>query len=502
MNRFRVMKGRVLRILRSYFSSVQKSSTISFNRPMAHQTHVWPVLFTLFLVSSFVHPVHAEQATSPGSPLSGRQAPAEQDIQQRLEKVEKELERVKAEQEREKLELERLAEERKKSEARWETKFDLLRRDPQSRLESRKEGWLGFEGFETQVRFGGFLQVNLIHNFQDTDNTFGKFQPARFPVPSGKTTSTEFDPRSTRLALETRTPTPMGNWSTFVSIDFFGNNSPGTIEPRLRQAYITGVGVFTGTSSLIGQAISTFRDLQVFPEMFDLQGPNAWGRLFNTMLRMSWKLDQPNHWIATIAFEDPESDISNGNNQTELPDGIARIDYNGDQVHFSGGFVGRQLKGTDTTGSGTDRTFGYGLNFAGKIGIPEIPDTFKFYGFYGSGIGRYINDLDLAGGQDAYYDNNDRELKTLEAFGGFGGYTHWWTDKLRSTGVLGYVRVDNRSVQPGTAFKESFYTLANLIFSPFNHYDIGMEYYWGQRKNKNGQTGHANRLMVTAKWHY
>jgi hypothetical protein len=68
--------------------------------------------------------------------------------------------------------------------------------------------------------------------------------------------------------------------------------------------------------------------------------------------------------------------------------------------------------------------------------------------------------------------------------------------------VLGYVRVDNRGVQPGTAFKESYYTLANLIYSPFKHYDIGLEYYLGQRKNKNGQTGHANRLMATAKWHY
>ena len=292
----------------------------------------------------------AEQASSQPT-SSDRALPQDKEkILKRLEKVEKELEQRKGEREKVRLERAKRIEELKKIEQEWETKFDLLRRDPQSRLEATKDGWLGFEGFESQIRLGGFFQTNLIHNFQDTDNTFGKFQPGKFPVPSGKTTSTEFDPRSTRLVLETRTPTPMGNWSTFISMDFFGNNDPGTIEPRLRQAYLTGVGVFTGTSTLIGQAFSTFRDLQVLPEMFDIAGPNAWGRLFNTMVRMSWKLDQPHHWIATVAFEDPDSDISNGNDQTELPDGIARIDYNGDQHHFMAGFVGRQLKGTDTTG--------------------------------------------------------------------------------------------------------------------------------------------------------
>ena len=337
---------------------------------------------------------------------------------------------------------------------------------------------------------------------RDTDNKLGKFQPGKFPVPSGKTTSTEFDPRTTRLVFESRTPTPRGKYSTFISIDFFGNNDPGTIEPRLRQGYLTGVGLFLDSSFLVGQAFSTFRDLQANPETFDLQGPNAWGRLFNGMLRWSWKLDQPKRWIATFALEDPDSDISNGNSQEELPDGIARIDYNGDAAHFMGSFVGRELKGTDTGGSGTDRTFGYGFNVSGKIGIPNLRDNFKFHGFYGSGVGRFINDLDAAGGQDAIYDNTSRELKTLESFGGFGAYQHWWTDRVRSTAVLGYVRVDNRGVQPGTAFKESYYTLANLIYSPFKHYDIGLEYNWGQRKNKNGDTGHANRLMFSVRWHF
>jgi hypothetical protein len=444
----------------------------------------------------------AEQADQ--QPGSYRTAAAQDpgNVQDRLERVEKELEKRKVERDKVRLERTKRIEKLKKKAREWDTNFDLLRRDPRNNLGLKKDNWMGFEKLDTQVRFGGFLQVNLIHNFQDTNTKFAKFEPGKFPVPSGKTTSTEFSPRMTRLIFESRTPTPIGQYSTFISIDFFGNNDPGTIEPRLRQAYLTGVGVITGQAFLIGQAFSTFRDLQVFPEMFDLTGPNAWSRLFNGMVRFSFEIDQPHHWTATIALEDPDTDLSNGNDQTELPDGIARIDYNGNLTHFMAAIIGRQLKGTNTGGSGTDRAFGYGIEFTGKIGIPNVRDTFKFQGFYGSGIGRYINDLDAAGGQDAVYDTTKKQLTRLESFGGFGAYQHWWTARLRSTAVFGIVRVSNLTLQSATAFKESYYSLANLIYSPFKHFDIGMEYKYGQRKNKDDNTGHASRMMVSAKWHY
>lgn len=453
---------------------------------------------------SLAVPAWAEQAVQ--QPVASGE-PSSQDpkhTSERLKQVEGELEKLKTEQQRERLEREKYVKEQRAKEKKWETKFDLLRRDPRARLEGTgtQHGWIHLKDFESDVRFGGFFQMNLIHNFQETTNKLGKFQTGKFPVPTGKTTSTEFDVRTTRLVLETRTPTRVGDYSTFVSIDFFANNSPGTVEPRLRQGYLTGVGVFTGTSFLVGQAFSTFRDTQAFPEMFDLEGPNGWSRLFNGMFRSSIHLDQDNHWMASVAIEDPDSDVSNGNGQSELPDLVTRMDYNGGLVHVMTAFVGRQLKATDTTGSGTDRTFAYGFNVSGKLGISNSRDSFKFQGYYGLGIGRYINDLDAVGGQDAVYDNTKGTLNRLESYGGFGGYQHWWTDRLRSTMVGGYVKVNNLAIQAGNAFSDSIYALGNLIYSPFKHYDIGLEYSWGQRKNKDDQSGHANRLMLAFKWHY
>jgi hypothetical protein len=89
----------------------------------------------------------------------------------------------------------------------------------------------------------------------------------------------------------------------------------------------------------------------------------------------------------------------------------------------------------------------------------------------------------------------------LKEFGVLPAYQHWWTDTLRSTVGGSYVRVDNRSAESSNALKSVIYTLANLIYSPVKPLDVGIEYHWGEHEIKNGQTGHANRLMFSVKWH-
>jgi hypothetical protein len=131
--------------------------------------------------------------------------------------------------------------------------------------------------------------------------------------------------------------------------------------------------------------------------------------------------------------------------------------------------------------------------------IPADNIIFQVQG--GKGSGRYIEDLSFEGGQDGVYDNTREQLRPLKQVGGWASYQHWWTDKLRSTVVGGYQWVDNLNIQSSDSLKASIYTNGNLIYSPLKNYDIGIEYIWGQRKNKNGQTGHANRLMFSMKWH-
>lgn len=46
------------------------------------------------------------------------------------------------------------------------------------------------------------------------------------------------------------------------------------------------------------------------------------------------------------------------------------------------------------------------------------------------------------------------------------------------------------------ALESTTYAVANLLYRPFRRMDVGLEYYWGERSNKDGQTGSANRLLI------
>ena len=61
---------------------------------------------------------------------------------------------------------------------------------------------------------------------------------------------------------------------------------------------------------------------------------------------------------------------------------------------------------------------------------------------------------------------------TLRAFGMYVAYNRWWSDRV--TG--------------------------NLLFSPVPRVDLGLELLWGQRENKDGETGKAKQIQFA--WIY
>ena len=141
------------------------------------------------------------------------------------------------------------------------------------------------------------------------------------------------------------------------------------------------------------------------------------------------------------------------------------------------------------------------MAISGQIFIPYRKDNLQFQFYGGKGTGRYVLDLGSATtGQDAVYDSLTVSLTTLETYGGFVAYQHWWTDNLRTNVVGGYVKLENQPVQETDALNETIYALANAIYSPFSRFDVGLEYYYGQRMNKSANTGHANRLMLVVKY--
>ncbi len=119
---------------------------------------------------------------------------------------------------------------------------------------------------------------------------------------------------------------------------------------------------------------------------------------------------------------------------------------------------------------------------------------------YGDGIGRYINDLESVGGQDAAFNPVTGELETLEAFGGYLAYQHWWSDRMRSTLVVGYTNVNNLDFQEPDAYHETRRLTGNVIWSPIPRLDVGGELLWGRRTNNDGNSGEALQMQLAAKY--
>jgi hypothetical protein len=92
------------------------------------------------------------------------------------------------------------------------------------------------------------------------------------------------------------------------------------------------------------------------------------------------------------------------------------------------------------------------------------------------------------------------KLSPLDEFGAFGAYPHYWAEKWRSTLVVGYLRLNNLTEQPPDALKQTIYAVGNLIYRLYDRLDFGLEYTWGQRKDKDDRTGYANRLMFSLKY--
>jgi hypothetical protein len=165
------------------------------------------------------------------------------------------------------------------------------------------------------------------------------------------------------------------------------------------------------------------------------------------------------------------------------------------------GAPGNEPKGQDT---------GWGLNLSSNLKTWN-KDVLHFAAVYGVGIASYMND----GGTDL------APKATLEAmqlglpvppgtltpqavpiYSLLAYYDHVWSKTLTTS--LGYsqVRVDNTNFQAADAFKLGQYASANLLWTPDKHILLGAEYLWGQRADKNGETGDDSRVQFTFKYSF
>jgi hypothetical protein len=364
-------------------------------------------------------------------------------------------------------------------------------------------GSIRIPGTDTAIKFGGRIRTAAVFTLEDLGSD-DRFLTNSIPVTdsdlaAGKGPRTTFSANTSRFNFELRTPAGNSQMRAFIEGDFFGTNgSDVQTNFRLRHAYAQFHGF------LVGQTWSTFSDPAADYQDLDFEGINGENVIRQAQIRYTWtpreKLDM------AVAAETPSVSITGGEGVNVVPDLVYRAVWKFKEIgHLQAAVVGRQIRGEPDLQPGTVASaLAWGATLSGVVPFRyfELTDRFIYQLNIGEGNARYINDLNSLGGQDAVFDPTTGDLKALHAVGWYLDYEHQWKEwkatekmKLRSSLIWSFVTVHNLDFQPDDAYRKTNRYSFNLVFSPIARIDVGAEYIYGTRQNKNGEKGSADQVQ-------
>ncbi|MEM1261337.1 MAG: DcaP family trimeric outer membrane transporter [Pseudomonadota bacterium] len=356
-------------------------------------------------------------------------------------------------------------------------------------------GSIAVPGSDASVRIGGFVRAEGNYDFeslgfQDTVNV------RRIPL-DGTTdddaTQSRFHVRNTRMNLDYRRDTQLGELRTFVEWDFFGGGAEfiNNYELRLRHA-AAGIGNF-----YVGQWWSQFTDVTTTPEGADYGGPLGVPALRNPGVR--WGTNVADNWRVGFGIENPTGDLDVPDEQLasdSFPDITSYIRYDQTWGHVRLASVIRRLE------SASDEQYVGGLNFSGRIALPygERLDNVSFQLQAGEGFTHYYSTLASVGLNGVA--DIDGNIEATGIVSGFLAFQHWWNTRWRSSIQASFIELDSPAASAGTAFDNARYYSGNLFYSPFDGVTLGLDLIYAEQQTVNGAEGDGVRAHAIARFDF
>ncbi len=345
-------------------------------------------------------------------------------------------------------------------------------------------GWIGLPKTETRFKIGGYVKLDLIHDFKPIGSP-DFFDVSKIPTDDSKGQSSHLNAKETRLFLDVRTPSKVGEIKTYVEGDFYGSGSGF----RLRHAFLE-----IDDTWLAGQYWSNFMDEDIIPATLDFEKPAAYALIRHPQIR--WKHPLGTDAYLALALEEPSASAQTptvpGTLESPLPDLTARYRMTRSWGHVQvSGFAG-VIRFRPDNGDNDDEPL-FGANLSGQFKLLE-KDRLGYQVIYGPGIARY------RGGLSAGLDAEGDQLDPLTGIGFTGSYLHYWSPILSSNIVFNYGHDDNTDGQPGTALYSASYFALNLVWHFTHNAFAGVEYLHGVRTDKDDGDGSADRLQFSVKY--
>ncbi len=343
----------------------------------------------------------------------------------------------------------------------------------------------------------GFVNLNAIFDFNGLDK-YDDFTTSEIPVnPSPYENSFRFHmtARQSRLNLQANYDSKLCRVTGFVSGDFYSGNTGNISHFRLREAYLTFGNL------LLGQTNTTFGNSDVVPATIDFEGPNSAPTLRNPMIK--YTNDIGKGWSYTVAVEMRGTDIqtfpNTGKPFLTMPCLVANITNSGEwgTATLSGMADVTRYFDADSV---AQNSYGYGGAISGIINTWN-KNHFSIFIVGGKGIADFISDLSGLG-YNGIPNINTNRLHMLSSYGGFVGYTQYWTKKLSSNFIFSFIELEKSNLLNDDDFRQSDYALVNLFYNPLPRIVFGVEFLYGKLIVQNGDSGTANRLQFLAQFNF
>lgn len=283
----------------------------------------------------------------------------------------------------------------------------------------------------------------------------------------------------------------MGNFMAYFQADFSGYNHRGF---RIKKAYVS-IKDWTA-----GYTVTTFEDTKAEPSTVDGSGPNGINSRKNVLVRYMRSFKK--RWDIAASVEFPSQSISADGTYTTactpyIPDLAAFVQYQWDEgaSHLRLSGLLRTLTYRDLVVGRNHNITGWGLQLSTVV---NPHSNLNLFGIISTGQGHASYTTDLG--------NGDFDLIPVE--GELGKLYAPWAAGI----VLGTQYYFNQKVFMNVAFSEQtyypknhpndsqykygLYAVGNVFWDITPRFELGFEYLHGKRKNFNGESGSANRIMA------
>lgn len=357
-------------------------------------------------------------------------------------------------------------------------------------LDPKYRGFVPIPNTPVLIKFNAKPRLDFTNDAQNTGNE-DRFVTATIPVDGdffkGGGNQFNINARGSQLSIDVRAPELPGTPRFYFQNDFFASGT-GEFGFRVRQLYGSLYNF------VFGQTFSVFEDPDAWPDTVDYEGPNA--AIFARRPLVRYQLPLNKKWQLNFGLEQPGSEVDtsidpDARSVNHAPDGGFNVRWEDSEVgHVQFGTILRDI-GVKGPITGEQTAFGWGVNLSAVFDVSER-DSIQAQLTYGEGLFRYFND-DFVN-NDAAFDSSGN-LTPIPAFGAVVGYTHKWSDTVRSTASYGYVQLDNELSQGPNAYHVTHYGSLNTVWKMRERLSIGVEALYGKKEVQSGAEGDAFRIQ-------